>query len=148
MAADLYLNAVEDTEDNRGRISAMRKLQFAEDGFIELTQDYVNAMDDLYEGVVDRAHVGPLSFGKAMMTGDKKEWLPDAIVYVLNLFGGEFIAHKASRALSANVTCAMNAPDRSHYRTWHRRERGPSRRRAVKNFFARNDGRIVFAVVE
>lgn len=147
MSADLYLNAIEGTERNVSLVQAVRDLQFSDDGFIEYTDEYAKAIDRMYSEVEDRVHIGEVSFAKAMAANDRY-WIPAAVTNVLNVFGGEFIFKNAGRALSADVTASMNAPDRSHYRTWHRRSRGPSRRRAVKQFFARNDGLLVFAAVE
>lgn len=147
MSADLYLNAIEGTERNVSLVQAVRDLQFSDDGFIEYTDEYVKAIYRMYAEVEDRVHIGEVSFAKASLANDRY-WIPAAVTNVLNVFGGEFIFKNAGRALSADVTASMNAPDRSHYRTWHRRHRGPSRRRAVKQFFARNDGLLVFAAVE
>lgn len=148
MSADLYLNAVEDTTENRAALAALRDLQFSDDGFIELTSDYARVSDKVFRSVEDRVHVGEVSYGKALLGGDYEKWVPRKVTLVLNLFNGEYLPKVATHALSASVTAAMNAPDRSHYRTWHRRSRGPSRARAIKQFFDRSTGNLVFASVE
>ena len=150
MSADLYLNAIPDTPANRELLSKMREMNAPDEefGFIEITDGWSRTFDALYEQVSDRAHVGEVSFAKAAVTDDPY-WIPGPVRAVLAYFKEEFTPKVSSRAVSADVTAAMSTPDRSHYRTWHRtNHNGKSRRRRVKEFFAANNGALVFAVVD
>lgn len=136
MAADLALWSVPDTPANRSRLAVLAKAEFFDDSNLP-------ALSELCDAMTDHVEVGPVSFAKAAFMGDGY-WIPGPVRAVLRVLGGEFVPHTATRALSAQITAAMSTPDRSHYRSWTR----GSNRRAVKQFFERNNGMLVCAVVE
>lgn len=148
MSADLYINAVKNTEGNIALIQSVRDLCSPDEGdIIEWGDEQSSVMNALYDEIEDLVHISRVSFAKARWQFDPY-WIPESVIRVLDVFGGEFLPKIAGHAISAEVTAAMSAPDRSHYRMCHRARRGPAPRRAVKEFFNRNGGLLVFASVE
>lgn len=149
MAADLYIMAVKNTEGNIALIQSARDLCVGdgEEDIVEWGDEQSGVMTLLYGEIEDQVHISRVSFAKAWWQFDPY-WIPGSVIRVLGVFDGEYLPKIAGHAISTEVTTAMNAPDRSHYRNCHRGNRGPAPRRAVKEFFKRNEGLLVFASVD
>lgn len=144
MAADLYLYAVPDTAENRDLIVRIVEYRNAGGEFgYDLTDEYNLMMEKLlWNSYPDQVHISALT----TMNGADPYWFPLPAQNVLRVFGEEMQPRVANRALSATVTTAMNVADRSHYRKW--REGHVQPRKRVKQFFARNEGALVFAQID
>lgn len=146
MAADLYIYAVPDTAENRDLIARIDAHCNADGEFgYEITDEYRAMVEKLFgehPDYPDRVHISAMT----TMHGADPYWFPLPAQNVLRVFGDEMSPRVANRALSATVTAAMNVVDRSHYRKW--REGKVQPRKRVKQFFARNEGALVFAEVD
>jgi len=142
MAADLYLYAVPDTAENRDLIARIDAHRNTHEFGYELTDEYSAMMEKLCGSYPDQVHISALT----TMNGADPYWFPLPAQNVLRVFGDEMSPRVANRALSATVTSAMNVVDRSHYRHW--REGNVQPRKRVKQFFARNEGALVFAQID
>ncbi len=144
MAADLYLYAVPDTAENRDLIARIVEYRNAGGEFgYDLTDEYNLMMEKLlWNSYPDQVHISSLT----TMNGLDPYWFPLPAQNVLRVFGDEMSPRVANRALSATVTSAMNVADHSHYRDW--RESNVQPRKRVKQFFACNNGALVFAQID